>query len=153
VIQDPQQNAIEIYLPRGRLRCCLCSRFSLQIGTISANENTHQHKQTFVSFFAGAFFVAVLAFATAVEPVTAYLGYQPCQQGSMCLTFFAGARLAVAVVFLTGAAFLALPASVFFGEAGFLVVVAFATTDFFLVGAAAAFVAGLAVVLEAGLEF
>jgi hypothetical protein len=66
-------------------------------------------------------------------------------------TFFAGARLEAVVVFL-GAA-LVLPASVFLGEVGFLVLVAFATTGFFLAGPVAVFVAGLAVVLEAGFEF
>jgi len=93
----------------------------------------------FVSFFAVAFFVAaVFAFAAELEPVKA---------------FFAGARLDAAVVFLVGAAAFALPASVFLGAAGFLAVVALVATGFFLVGAAAAFVAGLVAILEAGLEF
>jgi hypothetical protein len=69
------------------------------------------------------------------------------------VTFFAGARLDAAVVFLVGAAAFALPASVFLGAAGFLAVVALVATGFFLVGAAAAFVAGLVAILEAGLEF
>lgn len=93
-----------------------------------------------VSFFAGAFalFVAaIFAFAPAVEPVTA---------------FFAGARLDAVVVFFTGPA-LALPASVFFGGAGFLAVGTFAAAGFFLVGPVTVFVASLALVFEAGLEF
>jgi hypothetical protein len=56
------------------------------------------------------------------------------------------------VVFLAGAD-LTLPASVFFGDAGFLAVVAFTTTGFFLVGPVPVFVAGLATILEAGLVF
>lgn len=69
-----------------------------------------------------------------------------------CLTFFAGARLDAVVVFFTGPA-LALPASVFFGGAGFLAVGTFAAAGFFLVGPVTVFVASLALVFEAGLEF
>jgi hypothetical protein len=68
------------------------------------------------------------------------------------VTFFAGARLEAAVVFFAGAAF-ALPESVFFGGMVFLTVVPFAATGFFLVDPVATFTAGLAVLLEAGLEF
>lgn len=53
---------------------------------------------------------------------------------------------------MAGAAF-AFPASAFLDEVGFLAVVALAATGFFLVWTAAVFVAGLVVVLEAGLEF